>query len=165
MNERHPTAIRDVRMRGFAKRHTVDAALAWLDAQLQPLAAEHIPLRAAAGRVLAECVASTVDVPGFDRATMDGYAVVADSTEGATSYNRLTLRVIGDSVPGNPFDGLLASGQAVRIMTGAPMPRGSDAVLPAEWVEADAEDPDAQRISVLASVSPGKNLGRRGEDV
>ena len=165
MNERHPPAIRDVRMRGFAKRHTVDAALAWLDLQLQPLAAEHIPLHGAAGRVLAECVASTVDVPGFDRATMDGYAVVADSTEGATSYNRLTLTVIGDSVPGNPFNGVLSSGQAVRIMTGAPMPRGSDAVLPAEWVEADAEDPAAQRISVLASVSPGKNLGRRGEDI
>ncbi len=77
-------AADDVRMRGFAQRHTVDAALAWLDAQLQPLAAEVVPLRSAAGRVLATSVVSDVDVPGFDRATMDGYAVVADSTEGAT---------------------------------------------------------------------------------
>ena len=66
-------------MHGFARRHTVEAALAWLDAQLHPLDAEDVPLRAAAGRVLACPVVSDVDVPGFDRATMDGYAVVADS--------------------------------------------------------------------------------------
>ena len=72
-----PTSPRDVRMRGFARRHTVAAALAWLDAQLQPLAPERVPLAEAAGRVLAAPVVSDVDVPGFDRATMDGYAVVA----------------------------------------------------------------------------------------
>src|SRR5579862_4959137 len=96
-------AADDVRMRGFAQRHTVEAALAWLDTQLQPLATEVVPLRTAAGRVLAAFVISDVDVPGFDRATMDGYAVVAASTEGATSYTRLPLRVIGNSMPGSPF--------------------------------------------------------------
>ena len=59
------------------------AALEWLDAQLQPLDAETVPLGVASGRVLASAVASDVDVPGFDRATMDGYAVVAAGTEGA----------------------------------------------------------------------------------
>ena len=155
-------AADDVRMRGFAQRHTVDEALAWLDAQLHPLAAEVIPLRKAAGRVLATSVVSDVDVPGFDRATMDGYAVVADSTEGATPYTRLPLTVIGNSMPGCPFDGLVSTGEAVRIMTGAPMPRGADSVLPAEWIEAGASP---QSISALAAVSPGKNLGRRGEDI
>src|SRR5438105_5763645 len=96
-------ASEDVRMRGFAQRKTVAAALAWLDAQLQPLAAEDVPLRSAAGRVLASSVVSDVDVPGFDRATMDGYAVVADSTEGAAAYSPLPLTVIGDSMPGSPF--------------------------------------------------------------
>jgi molybdopterin molybdotransferase len=156
----------DVRMRGFAQRHTVDAALAWLDAQnahLQPLASEIIPLRNAAGRVLAASVVSDVDVPGFDRATMDGYALVADSTEGATAYTRLPLTVIGDSMPGSPFDGSVSAGEAVRVMTGAPMPRGADAVLPAEWVETDPATPC--KISALAAVSPGKNLGKRGEDI
>ena len=86
------TPPHDVRMQGFARRHTVQAALAWLDAQLHPLDAEDVPLRAAAGRVLATPVVSDVDVPGFDRATMDGYAVVADSTEGATPYNRIPLK-------------------------------------------------------------------------
>lgn len=150
----------DVRMRGFTARHTVAAALEWLDLQLQPLDAEDVPLRLAAGRVLAAPVTSDVDVPGFDRATMDGYALRADSTEGATAYNRLPLAVVGDSMPGSPFDGAISAGEAVRVMTGAPMPRGADAVLPAEWVEAEA-----QAIAALASVSPGKNVGRRGEDI
>jgi len=153
-------------MRGFAQRHTVDAALAWLDAQdaqVRPLASEIIPLRNAPGRVLAASVVSGVDVPGFDRATMDGYALVADSTEGATAYTRIPLTVIGDSMPGSPFDGSVSAGEAVRVMTGAPMPQGTDAVLPAEWVETESANPC--KISALAAVSPGKNLGKRGEDI
>ena len=130
----------DVRMRGFTQRHTVAAALAWLDSQLFPLTAEIVALRDAAGRVLSASVVSDYDVPGFDRATMDGYAVVADSTEGATAYNRLPLNVIGDSMPGCPFEGSVAAGEAVRVMTGAPMPRGADAVLPAESIEAGSGD-------------------------
>ncbi len=166
-------AADDVRMRGFSQRHTVDAALAWLDAQLQPhttLGPESVPLRSAAGRVLAAAVVSDIDVPGFDRATMDGYAVVADSTEGATAYTRLPLTVIGDAMPGCPFEGSVSSGEAVRIMTGAPIPRGADAVLPAEWVEAEQDEAQSghagpRAISALAAVSRGKNLGRSGEDV
>ncbi len=153
-------AADDVRMRGFTQRHTVEAALGWLDAQLQPLDAEDVPLRHAAGRVLATSVVSSVDVPGFDRATMDGYALTAESTEGASAYNRLLLTVIGDSMPGCPFHGSVSAGQAVRVMTGAPMPCGADAVLPAEWVEAESNC-----INALAAVSPGKNVGRRGEDI
>ncbi|MEP7351680.1 MAG: gephyrin-like molybdotransferase Glp [Acidobacteriota bacterium] len=158
-------ATDDVRMRGFSQRHTVDAALAWLDAQLKPLAPETVPLRIAAGRVLAASSVSDVDVPGFDRATMDGYAVVANSTEGAAAYSRIPLTVIGDSMPGSPFDGCISAGQAVRVMTGAPIPRGADAVLPAEWVEAEAHTAGQYSISALAAVSPQKNIGRRGEDI
>jgi len=150
-------------MQGFARRHTVAAALAWLDAQLRTLDAEEVALRAAAGRVLAASIASDIDIPGFDRATMDGYAVVADSTEGATSYNRVPLTVIGDALPGSPFCRTVGRGEAVRIMTGAPMPGGSDSVLPAESVEAD---PDVRgRVLAVAEVSPLKNVGRRGEDI
>ena len=154
-----------MRMRGFAQRHTVDAAIAWLDAQLRPIEAETVPLRTAAGRVLSTSIVSDVDVPGFDRATMDGYAVVADSTEGATGYSRLRLTVIGDSMPGSPFAGAVSAGQAVRIMTGAPMPHGADSVLPAEWVETEPAESGTSSISALMAVSPGKNLGRRGEDI
>ena len=149
------------------------AALEWLDAQLRPLAAETVPLGVASGRVMASVVTSDVDVPGFDRSTMDGYAVVAAGTDGAGSYNRLSLTVIGDSMPGRPFDGSIRAGEAVRVMTGAPMPRGADAVLPAEFVEEATEGPPENghyegghyEISALASVSPGKNVGRVGEDI
>src|SRR5499426_4086095 len=198
MNDQNRRTTDDVRMRGFTRRQSVERATAWLDAQLQPLDPEPVPLRMAARRVLAESITSNVDVPGFDRATVDGYALAAESTEGATSYNRLPLTVIGDSLPGCPFPDHVGAGQAVRIMTGAPMPQGCDAVLPVEWVEsteaASSDErseckpdraqpssderseckPDAERkrdsaqpsrIVALAAVSPGKHVGRRGEDV
>jgi molybdopterin molybdotransferase len=150
-------------MQGFTRRHTVQAALSWLDAQLHRLDAEDVLLRAAARRVLAASIVSKFDIPGFDRATMDGYAVVAACTEGATSYSRISLTIIGDALPGSPFEGTVAGGQAVRIMTGAPLPAGSDAVLPAEWAEPDNGMSD--RMAAVAAVSPGKNVGRRGEDI
>jgi molybdopterin molybdotransferase len=134
--------------------------------------------------VLASSVVSDVDVPGFDRATMDGYAVHAASTDGAGSYNRLPLTVIGDSMPGRPFGGLLRPGEAVRVMTGAPIPRGADAVLPAEFAEiGDPTDASVRgnpadhlrqgsggqeaglHVQALAAVSPAKNVGRSGEDI
>jgi molybdopterin molybdotransferase len=154
-------------MRGFARRHTVAQALAWLDAQLHTLDAETVPLAVASGRVMASGVTSDVDVPGFDRSTMDGYAVVAAATDGAGAYNRLTLTVVGDSMPGRPFDGSIRAGEAVRVMTGAPLPRGADAVLPAEFVEGTEGPPKDGHygISATASVSPGKNVGRVGEDI
>jgi len=150
-------------MQGFARRHTVAAALEWLDSQLRTLEAEDVSLREAAGRVLATPITSDLDIPGFDRATMDGYAVIADSTEGATPYNRVPLTVIGDALPGSPFPRAIGRGKAVRIMTGAPMPAGSDAVLPAESVEADHDAPDC--VMAIATVSPAKNVGHRGEDI
>lgn len=163
MSRPEPPPPDDVRMRGFSQRQTVAAALAWLDAQLHTLEPEDVPLRCAADRILATPVISNVDVPGFDRATMDGYAVASHSTEGATPYNPLPLTVIGDSMPGRPFDGEMIAGEAIRVMTGAPMPPGADAVLPAEFVQ--AEDVNPRLITALAAVSPGKNVGKRGEDI
>jgi len=146
-------------MQGFTRRHTVQEALSWLDARLRPLESEEVPLRNAAGRVLASAVVSDIDVPGFDRSTMDGYAVVADSTEGATPYNRIPLKVVGDAMPGSPFTRTVARDEAVRIMTGAPMPSGADSVLPAESVDSSGET-----IAAISEVSPQKNVGHRGED-
>ena len=150
-------------MHGFTRRHTVRAALAWLDAQLRTLDSEAVPLGAASGRVLAAPIVSSVDVPGFDRATMDGYAVVASATEGAGPYNRIPLTVLGEALPGHAFTGILAPSGAVRIMTGAPIPAGADAVLPAESAEAEPGTP--ARIVAVGDVSPEKNIARRGEDI
>lgn len=171
--DRDPTldAMPDVRMHGFTRRQTVAAALAWLDAHLHPREPETVPLRAAAGRVLATTIVSGVDVPGFDRATMDGYALVATCTEGAAPYSPIALQVVGEALPGAPFGRTVGRGDAVRIMTGAPIPAGADAVLPAEFVDssdrAGSDDPAsiAHRIAAIAAVSPGRNIGRRGEDI
>jgi molybdopterin molybdotransferase len=157
----HPNS--DVRMRGFAQRSTIDDALAWLASalpQFGDLGVEDVSLPSAAGRVLASDVASPVNVPGFARAMMDGFAVLAEDTHGATSYNPLPLSILGTCLPSTPFPGNVASGTAVRIMTGAPLPNGADAVLPIEVIQVDG-----QRALALDEVSPGKHVGQLGEDV
>lgn len=150
----------DVRMRGFSRRTTVEAAIAWIDEHVRVLDSEQIALDRAAGRVLAAAVVSQFDVPQFDRAMMDGYAVRAADVEGAGQYNRLPLTVIGEALPGRPFRQNIAPGQSARIMTGAPLPDGADAVLPAELV-----DVDGQKLFAVGEVTPGKHIGRRGEDI
>jgi molybdopterin molybdotransferase len=151
---------RDVRMCGFASRTTVEASLAWVDLHAQRLASESVSIWQAAGRVLADDVVSTVAVPAFPRSMMDGFALRAESTMGATSYNRLELRIVGQSLPGRSHPGVVASQEAVRIMTGAPLPAGTNAVLPAERVEVRGE-----QLLVIDEVPPGKNVGQPGEDV
>jgi len=147
-------------MRGFSRRSTVDEALLWLDGQISPLEHQSLSLTLAAGRVLAEDVVSQVDVPGFQRAMMDGYAVMASDTAGATAYNRLPLEVVGQALPGQGSPETIGRGQAIRIMTGAPLVAGADAVLPAEQSEIEE-----QRVWIQGEVSPGKNVGLVGEDI
>jgi molybdopterin molybdotransferase len=147
-------------MRGFARRTTVEAALAWIDGHCRPLPPERISVWQAADRVLKADVVSCVDVPGFARSMMDGFALQAADTLGATAYNRLEAHIIGQSLPGKPFDGAAGQREAVRIMTGAPLPAGCNAVLPAEHVEVEGE-----RLVILDQVPPGKNVAQVGEDV
>src|SRR5438132_2077846 len=122
----------DVRMRGFRDRAEVADVVALLTARLQALPAEGIDVRDAAGRVLAQDVIAEVAVPSFDRAAMDGYAVRGQETFGAGPYNPLEFLIVGEALPGRPFPQPVETGQAVRIMTGAPLPEGADAVVQAE---------------------------------
>ena len=150
-------------MRGFAQRATVDDALAWIDSvlpQFGDMDIEDVSLLRAAGRVLARNVASSVNVPAFARAMMDGFAVRADDTQGATPYNAFPLEILGTCLPGKSFAGSVTPGNAVRIMTGAPLPDGADAVLPFENSQVDSD-----RVLVMGDVSPGKHVGQLGEDV
>src|SRR5262250_2228803 len=96
---------RDVRMRGFNRRTEVDDALQWIARHAVPLGVEAVAIDAASGRVLASDVVAAFDVPGFDRAAMDGYAVRGDETTGASDYNPLAFRVVGRALPGQPFEG------------------------------------------------------------
>jgi len=158
---KHPNT--DVRMRGFAERTTVDDALAWIDSALpafDELAKEEVCLTDATLRVLAHDVTSRVDVPSFARSMMDGFALRGEDTYGSSPYNPLPLRILGTCLPGEPFPGRVESGEAVRIMTGAPLPEGADAVLPVENTELDAE-----HLLTLGEVSPGKHVGQVGEDI
>jgi molybdopterin molybdotransferase len=147
-------------MRGFAARADVEEVERFLEASVRALPPERVALPDSIGRVLAEDVRSTVDVPAFARAAMDGFAVRGADTFGASDYDPAALRVIGEALPGRPFAGALAAGEAVRIMTGAPLPEGADAVAPAETCEATAE-----RVAVREAVPPLRHVGARGEDL
>src|SRR5262245_53659195 len=129
---RPPPRFFDVRMRGFRDRAEVADVIRLIDERVRPLPAETVPVPQAAGRVLGAAVVAEVALPGFARAGMDGYAVRAEETFGAGPYNPLDLRVVGSALPGQPFAEPVPPGGAVRIMTGAPVPGGADAVVPAE---------------------------------
>ena len=160
-NQPHPNA--DVRMRGFVDRVSVKEALAWLDKKLvsQPkLPTETISLEHAAGRVLAESVESQVNVPDFERAMMDGFAVRSKDLQGASNESPVILDIVGECFPGQAFCQDVPTGTAVRIMTGAPMPQGTDAVLPVERTQYTES-----KVQAFVELPPGKNFGCVGEDI
>lgn len=150
----------DVRMRGFKKRSVVEEVLNWLDQHTIQLAKESILVSDAAGRVLASDIDSEINIPSFARSMMDGFAIIASDAQGASSYNQLQLQVVGKSMPGHGTETAVSSGTAIRIMTGAPVPVGANAVLPAENVEVDESS-----IMVMESVAEGRNIAHIGEDV
>jgi molybdopterin molybdotransferase len=150
----------DVRMRGFRSRSTVEEARASALDGVVPLAMEGVDVTDCAGRVLARDVESEVNVPRFRRATMDGFAVHAEDTYGASHYDPVILSLTGSSMPGRDEGDPVSYGSAGRIMTGAPVPPGADAVLRAE----DAAEIDGD-LHVSAPVAKAKNIGRVGEDV
>jgi molybdopterin molybdotransferase len=151
---------RDVRMRGFAERADVEEVEGFLARAAGALDAEPVELLESAGRVLAEGVRSDVDVPPFARSAMDGFAVRGEDTFGASDYDPVRLAILGEALPGASYRGNVSRGQAVRIMTGAPVPRGADAVVMAEvCTQRGAE------VEVSEPVAPRKNVGAVGEDI
>ena len=151
---------RDVRMKGFSERADVEEVDEFLARRTLPLPAESVPLLECVGRVLCADVEAQVSVPGFPRSAMDGYAVRGEDTFGASQYDEVSLELLGLSLPGAAFEGSVGKGQAVRIMTGAPVPDGADAVVMAEVCrEADG------RVALSDAVAPRKNVGEVGEDI
>ena len=151
---------RDVRMKGFAERALVPDVLTWLRSETEPLDPETCPLGKVSGRVLGQPITAPIDVPSFDRSAMDGYALVATATDGASPYNPLSFSVIGESLPGSSFSGSVDTSSAARIMTGAPIPSGADCVVPAEHA-----NESSGTVEITSPVAPGRHIGRRGEDV
>ncbi|MFO8111508.1 MAG: molybdopterin molybdotransferase MoeA [Desulfosalsimonadaceae bacterium] len=122
---------------------------------------EKIGLLDAGGRVLAEQIVSDIDLPGFDRSTMDGYAVRASDTFGASESNPAYLDICGSIAMGQKPDVTLSSGKAARIATGGMLPEGADAVM---MIEHTSEIDDAT-IEVYRRLAPGTHVIQKDEDI
>jgi len=126
-----------------------------------PVETEEVPLSEAAGRVLAQDIDADVDLPDFMRSTMDGYAVRASSTFGASEANPAYLSIIGSVIMGESPPFSIGIGQAAGISTGGMLPDGADSVVMIEHTEAV----DDISIEVYRSVAPGQNILEKGEDI
>jgi molybdopterin molybdotransferase len=124
------------------------------------LEAEQVPLAEALGRVLGRDVTSADDVPGFDNSAMDGFALRSGDVARAAPGAPVSLRLVGESRAGHPYEGSLGAGEAVAISTGAMVPAGADAVLRVE----DAVQAGAT-LELSAALEPGREIRRAGEDV
>lgn len=149
-----------VRMRGFPKRIKLSDALKIILSNVKQLGAEPVPFDRALGRVLAEDIVSSLDIPPFDRSAVDGYAVRAADTFGASPNNPKKLRVTGSVRMGAASRLRVGRRQAIKLMTGAQVPGGGDAVVMVEHTRVKGN-----HITVLAPLTPGKNVSVRGEDV
>ncbi|MEU5882830.1 gephyrin-like molybdotransferase Glp [Spirillospora sp. NPDC047279] len=139
---------------------TVDEHLTDILANVPVLAPLDLALLEAAGGVLAEPVAAPVALPPFDNSAMDGYAVVAEDVAGASENDPAVLPVIGDIAAGDSGVSAIRPGLVARIMTGAPMPAGADAVIPVEWT-----DGGAATVRISRPAPSGHYIRRAGEDV
>ncbi len=150
----------NVQMLPFSKRSSVAEAIDWTDKALPNLGCENIASMHADGRVLAQAITSTVNVPGFHRSMMDGFAVRAIDVEESSETQPIELRIVGDIYPGQSPIAALSSGEAIQIMTGAPVPPGADTVIPIEMVQVRDNT-----ILVRQPLVPAKHVGPPGEDV
>lgn len=154
---------------------TVDEHLADVLAHVAPLPPVELPLLDAQGCRLDEDVTAGVDLPPFDNSSMDGYAVRTADTERATDTYPSVLTVVGDIAAGAAELPKVGPGQAARIMTGAPVPPGAEAVAPVEWTDGGTGSGRAadtmtaavadEEVRVLRPVAGGAHIRRRGSDV
>jgi molybdopterin molybdotransferase len=136
----------------------VSEAVRIVGEKAEPLAAERVALGEALGRVLAEDVFADTDLPPFDRAQMDGYAVrSADLRE-----TPARLRVVGEAAAGDGWRGTLRAGEAVRIMTGAPLPAGADSV---QQVEVTREEEGGEFVLIERATEPGQFYVPRASEI
>lgn len=128
--------------------------------RVSPLASEQVPLGRALGRTLAAAVESSEPVPGFDNSAMDGFAVDATDTKGASRQSPARLELVGESRAGRPAPLGIRGGKAIRISTGAMLPEGADAVVRLE----DCLEQDGV-VQIETEVEAGSNVRRAGEDI
>ena len=150
------------RMRPFEAVISLEEARAFVDATGAPITnVETIMLSEANGRVLAADVVAQCDVPPFSRAGMDGYAVRADDTRGASPAHPRMLTKIGTLYTGHVSPLKVGDGECIEISTGAPLPGGADAVVMVEETGSDA----GENVRIFAQVERLQNVGRQGADI
>jgi molybdopterin molybdotransferase len=158
----HPGPASVGRPRELFQVLTPRDAYAALAAHLSPAPrVERVPTAGALDRVLADGLTAPEDLPAFARSTMDGFAVRAADTFGASESLPAYLAIRGEVLMGQPPPGAVPPGEALRIATGGMMPAGADAVVMVEHTQAV----DATTIEVVRPVAPGENVVRAGEDV
>ncbi len=139
---------------------SVDEALNRILTRIPVLGLEKVNIISSLGRVIGEDIVASRDIPPLDNSAMDGYAVRSGDIKRASRDNPISLTVIEDLPAGALPKGTVDAGQAIRIMTGAPIPEGADAVVMVEDTERAGNE-----VSVFQGVSPGENIRRAGEDV
>jgi molybdenum cofactor synthesis domain-containing protein len=137
---------------------SVSEAVRIVTQETRTLPAERVPLSDALSRVLAEDVSADSDLPPFDRAQMDGYAVRSADTKDAP----VRLRIVGEAAAGRGWRGQMGAGEAVRIMTGAPLPDGADSV---QQVELTREADDGRLVEIERATAPGQFFVKRASEI
>ncbi|PIW40240.1 MAG: molybdopterin molybdenumtransferase MoeA, partial [Chloroflexi bacterium CG15_BIG_FIL_POST_REV_8_21_14_020_46_15] len=147
---------------------SVEQALREILSCVEVLEPERKPILDSLGQVLAEDVHSTIDIPPADNSAMDGYAVRAEDTHGASESAPRILSVTGEVAAGSISREEVKRGTAIRIMTGAPLPDGADAVVPFEDTDEVARKSshgDLSQIGILCEAKEGMNVRGKGEDI
>ncbi len=147
-------------MKDFFKVAAPAEVLAIIE-KFEPLSAETVPTAEALGRVLAEDIRSPVDLPDFDRATMDGFAVRASETTGASESSAIQFEFVGEVRMGEVPDFRIGRGQTAKIPTGGMLPEGADAVVMDEY----SSFADAQTVQVARGAAPWESVVRVGQDI
>ncbi|MDH5791590.1 MAG: molybdopterin molybdotransferase MoeA, partial [Candidatus Bathyarchaeota archaeon] len=148
-------------MRPFKRLLRREAALRIIEENTRRIdRVERVPIEEAAGRMLAADAVAGFNVPPFDRSSMDGYAVRAEDTFGASTLSPKKLRLIGIQNVGEMYEGEIHQGECVQIATGSPLPKGCDAVVMVEHTRLEEDF-----VGVQQPVYPGANISPEGEDI
>jgi molybdopterin molybdotransferase len=139
---------------------SVDAALQEILARVEPLPPQYVHFDEALGLVLSEDILATENLPPFPNSAMDGFAVLAADVVSASRETPVRLKVLADAPAGTVVDCAVTSGTTVRIMTGAELPPGTEAVVPVEYTASTPSE-----VEIFHSVRKGENLRMAGEDV
>ena len=152
--------VEKLRKIGFSKLTPLTEALEKLFSKVNKNPIEEIEIKNSLNRVLANDIVSELDIPPFDRSAMDGYALVAEDSFKASPKNPKKIKLVGTIEIGEDSKFTITKGEGIRISTGAPIPKGADAVIKIEDTEIEND-----LISLYQSLPPGKNISRKGEDI